>query len=154
MLNTKNYLDVIEKTALTSVDLIIEYNNKILLGLRNNNPAKNYWFTPGCRTYRMETQKKALIRLAKTELNFNLNTKNCKLLGVYDHIYDNNFNNNNFGTHYVNTCYYLKINSEIFFKKDDQHENFKWFTLKELEESKDVHNLVKLFIPDYKRIKT
>ena len=65
MLNTKNYLDVIEKTSLTSVDLIIEYNNKILLGFRNNNPAKNYWFTPGCRTYKMETQKEALVRLAK-----------------------------------------------------------------------------------------
>lgn len=154
MLNTKNYLDVIEKTSLTSVDLIIEYNNKILLGFRNNNPAKNYWFTPGCRTYKMETQKEALVRLAKTELNFNLNAENCKLLGVYDHIYDNNFNNDNFGTHYVNMCYYLKVNSEIFFKKDNQHENFKWFTLKELKESKNVHDFVKLFIPDYKRIKT
>ena len=152
MLKSQEYLNVIKLTTLTSVDLIIECNNKILLGYRKNNPAKNFCFTPGCRTYKMETQKEALTRLAKTELNFDINPNDCKLLGIYDHIYKNNFYDENFGTHYVNACYYLKINSEIIFKTDDQHDNFKWFSLKEIEESKNIHNFVKLFIPDYKKL--
>ena len=62
MLSKNKYLEVIKETTLTSVDLILINNNKIFLGWRNNQPAKNTWFTPGVRTYKNETQQKALER--------------------------------------------------------------------------------------------
>ena len=148
MLKGNEYLNVIKKTALTSVDLILEYNDKILLGYRNNNPAKNFWFTPGCSTYKLEKQNEALKRLGKTELNLDLNFEKCKLVGVYDHIYDNNFYSNEFETHYVNTCYYLKINKKIIIKNDSQHDKFKWFSIEEIKKSEEVHDNVKLFLPN------
>ena len=39
-LNHKKYLDVIKHTTLTSIDLVIYFKDKILLGFRNNEPAK------------------------------------------------------------------------------------------------------------------
>ena len=46
-LNKDKYLDIIKHTNLTSIDLVFIYNDKILLGFRNNSPAKNSWFVPG-----------------------------------------------------------------------------------------------------------
>jgi colanic acid biosynthesis protein WcaH len=145
MLNGQEYLNIIKKTTLTSVDLIIQRSsdNKVLLGLRNNKPAKNFWFTPGCRTYKFEKQYDALKRLAKNELGININPNDCKHNGVYDHIYKDNFNNNNFGTHYVVNCYYLQINDNIEFKNDNQHNKLKWFDKKNIIEDENVHKYVK-----------
>ena len=149
MLSKNKYLEVIKNTTLTSVDLILINNNKILVGLRNNEPAKNTWFTPGCRTYKNETQKKAIERVAKSELNIQINTDNVKLLGVYDHIYDVNFDNKDFGTHYIVTAYICKINDyeKNQIKFDNQHESMKWIDISKLNDDINVHQYVKNYIP-------
>jgi len=42
------FTTVIDSTPLVSIDLVIENTDgKILLGYRNNRPAKGYWFVPG-----------------------------------------------------------------------------------------------------------
>ena len=90
-LDEKNYLDIIKMTTLTAIDLVIIHDNKILMGYRNNNPASNCWFVPGCRTRKNETQSQGAQRVAKTELGINIDLSKLKLIGVYDHIYNNNF---------------------------------------------------------------
>ena len=39
MLKSKEYLSVIDKTTLIVIDIILYFDNKILLGYRNNSPA-------------------------------------------------------------------------------------------------------------------
>jgi colanic acid biosynthesis protein WcaH len=42
-LNCRDLIEVIKKTPLVAIDLIIKNNlNEVLLGLRNNEPAKNF----------------------------------------------------------------------------------------------------------------
>ena len=41
-------LEVIKNAPLVSIDIIVKNKDgKILLGFRNNEPAKNTWFIPG-----------------------------------------------------------------------------------------------------------
>ena len=56
MLSKSKYLEVIKETTF-SVDLILINDNKIFLGWRNNQPARNSWFTPGVRTQKMKLKK-------------------------------------------------------------------------------------------------
>ena len=148
MLSKKDYLKVIEKTTLTSVDIIFFYKNKILLGYRNNEPAKNYWFTPGSRTYKMEKIDDAIKRVANNECNIDISNLDYKLVGVYDHIYDNNFDNNNFSTHYIVSAYLIKLESLPDLKKDSQHSQFMWASIEEIKNNSKIHLNVKRYIPD------
>ena len=139
------YLDIIEKTTLTSIDLLFIYNNKLLLGLRNNEPAKNFWFTIGSRTYKNEKLKEGIKRIVKNECGIE-DIKNPIFLGVYSHIYTNNFSNNNFGTHYVNSAYIIKLDKLPKIKLDDQHTKYKWVELENIENEKNIHEFVKILL--------
>ena len=145
MLKPKKYLDIIKHTTLTSIDLVIIYKNKILLGLRNNEPAKNYFFVPGCRTYKNETQKEGIKRVGLQELGIEIKKEDIKLLGVFDHIYPNNFDNKNFGTHYVVSAYLIKLEKLPNIKKDNQHEKLHFYDLKELNEL-NIHKYTKNYL--------
>lgn len=148
MLSKKEYLSVIEKTTLTAVDLIFVYNNKILLGYRNNQPAKNFWFNPGGRTGKMEKIEDALKRVALNECGIDISNLDYKLLGVYDHIYDNNFANNYFGTHYVVSSFLFNLNYLPELKSDDQHSQFKWVDINNIESDSNIHQNVKRYVID------
>lgn len=145
-LNKKTYLDTIKVTTLTAVDLIIVYNNSILMGYRKNNPAKNYWFVPGSRTRKNEKIKNGIQRMAKSELGLNINLDKVKLLGVYDHIYNNNFDNDNFGTHYVVNAFIYRLDEKPLLKIDNQHEEMKWFPFHEIENNKHIHQYTREYL--------
>ena len=151
MLKHSKYLDVIKSTTLTAVDLLVVKNNKLLLGLRNNEPAKNYLFTPGCRTYKNETLNNAIQRVGQKELGIKIDLDKVKLVGVYDHIYPNNFSNNDFGTHYVVSAYSYQIDNELDIKMDDQHEKIEWISIDDINENNLIHQNVKNYIPNLKK---
>lgn len=152
MLSKNDFLHVIEKTTLTSIDVIFYSNDKILLGYRNNSPAKGYWFTPGCRTYKNETQSQAIKRVGESEMGIDINPKDANFVGIYDQIYDDNFMNNNFGTHYVCCCYLIQLNNIPKLKLDEQHSNIKWMSIDEILTNTEVHKYVKEYIPDLLKI--
>jgi len=151
MLNPKEYYKVIEKTTLLSVDLICINNGKILMGKRNNEPAKNFLFTPGSRVYKYEKQNDVIIRIGKNEMGIDLNNKHTTLLGPYDHIYNNNFIDDSFGTHYLTNAYIINLNDEDCknIVSDDQHDKLEWYDLHESMHNEKVHPYVKWFIRDY-----
>jgi len=155
MLSKKKYLEIIKSTTLTAIDMIFFFDNKILLGYRNNKPAKDYWFTPGCRTGKYETQQQGMNRVADSECGINLKDdkliKNIQLLGVYDHIYDDNFDNDDFGTHYVVNSYLIELNYKPKLTLDNQHENFEWFDINDIIDNESVHKNVKIYIPGIKK---
>ena len=96
----EEYVDVIKKTQIISTDFLI-FNNEgqVLLGKRNNEPAKDTWFVPGGRVRKHELIGDAVKRITKQELGKTL--EKTSDLGVYHHIYPNNFANEDHGTHYV-----------------------------------------------------
>ena len=73
MIDHKIFKTVISSTPLISIDLLVKKDNKILLGKRINKPAQDYLFSIGGRVYKNETINSAMMRIAKDELNIELN---------------------------------------------------------------------------------
>ena len=145
MLDKKTFKTVISSTPLISIDLLVKKDNKILLGKRVNKPAQDYLFSTGGRVYKNETIKNAMIRIAKDELNYELNFS-PKFIGVFEHFYDDSIFQD-VSTHYIDLAYEVEIN-EILNLPEIQHKEYQWLTIKELLESTRVHNYVKDYFKD------
>jgi len=154
MLSHKDYYQVIEKTPLTSVDIYFVYKKSIWLGWRANNPGKDHWFTPGCRGYKNEPIKELIKRVAYTECGLTIDPDDCNLIDVYDHIYENNFKDDTFGTHYVNAAYFYKVSDGqvLRMRCDQQHSYFTWMECEEALADEKVHPFVKKTIKDLVKI--
>ena len=139
-LDMRTFQCVVDNTPLVSIDFIVEYNGKILLGKRKNKPAKSYFFTPGGRIYKNEYIKNALQRIAWEELGIGL--KNMpEFIGAFEHFYDDGFFEKT-STHYVNLAYKFDLESIDNLPKD-QHESYRLFSVDELMATDLVHIHVK-----------
>ena len=143
----KKILEIVDATPLVSVDLIIESPfQKVLLGKRTNRPAKGFWFVPGGRIVKNETISQALKRISEVEVGQDLSTKAPRLLGAYDHIYEDNFLNvNGINTHYVVLAYVIILQQEIEAKPDGQHSELKWWEIDKILEDPNVHQNTKVY---------
>jgi len=148
MLSKKDFYNVIEKTQLVSIDiLIVDENDNLLVGRRINNPAKGYYFVPGSRIYKNELLNDAIKRLSKMEIGIEVDSKDAEFVGVYDHVYNTNFLDSEFGTHYVCiACRYRISNNQKDIINENmlgQHDDIKWFSKDEILERSDVHDNTK-----------
>lgn len=146
-MNQTKFLHIIDQTPLVSIDLILKNSQgKVLLGYRNNKPAQGYWFVPGGRIRKNETLAQAMSRISEVELGFSIAIEDTRLLGAYDHIYEDNFQ----GTPEVNT-HYVALGHEVILEKmqlieyDSQHAQVKWWSVAELLESTSVHQNTKAY---------
>lgn len=146
--NKDTFLRVIEATPFVSIDLIIRNEKQqVLLGYRLNRPARDCWFVPGGRIRKNERTQDALQRIAQTELG--IPARPGTLLGVFDHIYDDNYYGvAGLGTHYVVCAYQFEIGSDAPFTQDDQHARLKWWSVEALLASGEVHDNTKLYFRD------
>ena len=143
----KHFLEIIEATPLVSIDLIIRNpSEKVLLGKRINRPAKGYWFVPGGRIIKNETIVHALKRISLTEMEQDLSTEAHSLLGVYDHIYEDNFLNvDGINTHYVVLAFSILLQQEIDVNPDEQHADLQWWEIDKLLKDPTVHHNTKAY---------
>jgi len=81
-----------------------------------------------------------MARIAKNELNIELKFM-PKFIGVFEHFYDDSIYEN-VSTHYVNLAYEYEV-KEIPDLPIEQHNEYQWFSIDELLESKQVHKYVK-----------
>ena len=82
---------VIRLAPLIAIDLIIRNaRDDVLLGLRKNEPAKGCYFVPGGMILKNERLADAFARLAKTETDHAASFDDARLIGVFEHFYDNN----------------------------------------------------------------
>ena len=129
-LSVREFTKVVKNTPLISIDLCIINNGKILLGKRLNSPAKNYFFVPGGRIYKDEKIQEALKRILKEEIGDFFSYKYKEFLGVYEHMYIDNFlGNKDFKTHYIVLGYMLfcDFDSQILIDKiKSQHSEYIW----------------------------
>jgi colanic acid biosynthesis protein WcaH len=147
LLPKNKFIQLVKNGPLIAMDiLILDKTNKILLGYRTNNPAINSWFVPGGCIRKNESFKIAHERITLAELGVKCNISKSKFLGVYEHFYSNNFNDNKFGTHYVVHAYKIKLNISLNDLPKEQHKKYKWFTKEEVLINKNVHKNTKNYI--------
>ena len=141
LLSNDEFKSIIKLTPLVAFDMIIEYDNKILLGKRINEPAKEFYFIPGGRILKNESLALACKRLTQVELGFEINFNKFIFHMNTEHIYENNFFNNDLKTHYVCLCYKYQLNKEEYQKINinSQHEETKWMSVNELLSDQTVH---------------
>ena len=139
MLDLATFQTVIESTPLVSIDLCVVRDHQILLGLRNNEPLAGRWFTPGGRLLKNEPWQQGLERIAQIELGLSLSATKCRLMGIWDHFYDNSAVSEKISTHYVNLPHVLYVDDDLDLVADDQHKVITWFDLAEVSQSEEHH---------------
>lgn len=140
------WLQVVRHAPLVSIDLILlDSEGRVLLGLRENEPARGSWFVPGGAVRKGETLDAAFARIAMTELGVSLERAQSVLQGAYEHFYETNFAGApGVGTHYVVLAHRLSIRGAVN-AADRQHRALRWFGVAELMAAADVHAHVKAY---------
>ncbi|MEP6662966.1 MAG: GDP-mannose mannosyl hydrolase [Verrucomicrobiota bacterium] len=138
-LSGEEFLGMVEFMPLVSIDFIIRnQQGEILLGKRNNAPAKNYWFVPGGRIWKNECIQDAARRIARKEIGFELSRP--KLFGVFDHIYPDNFMEKpGINTHYVVIALDSTLSSAAKIQPDEQHSDLRFWSIADLLSDPNVH---------------
>jgi colanic acid biosynthesis protein WcaH len=149
MLSSEEFRDVVEKTLLCAIDLVVRNpRGEVLLGLRKNRPAQGYWFVPGGRIHKGERVGEALPRVSEEEIGLALRTSDVHLLGVFDHIYDDNaFDVPGFGTQYVIIACAAEIEADVAWPMR-QHDEYRFATVEELLADPLVHEYTKSYFRD------
>jgi len=145
MLDNATFKTIVDSAPLISIDVLAKRNNKVLLGKRVNKPAQDYYFSIGGRIRKNETIDNAMTRIFQNELNIELQSK-PKFIGVFEHFYNDSIYED-VSTHYVNLAYEYEV-EEVPNLPTEQHDEYKWFTIDELLESKQVHKHVKDYFKD------
>ena len=81
-----------------------------------------------------------MIRIAKNELNIDLKFT-PDFIGIFEHFYDDSVYEN-VSTHYVNLAYEYEVEDALD-PPTEQHNEYQWFSINELLESKQVHKYTK-----------
>jgi colanic acid biosynthesis protein WcaH len=138
---------VIRLAPLACIDVLLRNtNNQILVGLRNNEPAKGFFFVPGGRIRKDESFKTAFERIVFQETGCRVPFSAASFFGVYEHFYEaNRFGQDGFGTHCVTLAFELRLTEMKTVESDAQHESFHWMTENELLESALVHHDTKAY---------
>ena len=140
MLDDTTFKIVVDSAPLISIDILLRKGDKVLLGKRINKPAQGYFFSTGGRINKNESIDNAMARVALNELNIELKFV-PKFIGVFEHFYDDSIYKD-VSTHYVDIAYEYEV-EEIPDLPTEQHSEYKWFTIDELLESKQVHKYTK-----------
>ena len=140
-------LQIIDKTPLVSIDLIVkDRKGKILLGERVNEPAKGYWFVPGGRIRKNEKIAAAFGRIIGAELGLTKEIAEAVFMVLYEHFYSENFlEAPNVSTHYVVLAYEADLPEDQKIQGDEQHNALKWFTIEEILQEPQVHRYTKQY---------
>lgn len=111
---------IVENAPIVSVDLVVEHDDGVLLGKRENEPAKGEWFVPGGTVLKNETRTAAVHRVAEKELGQAVTIDEC--LGTYEHFYDTSDIEDINSKHYLATAYRCHFKGDSGdFCADDQH---------------------------------
>lgn len=140
------FAHVVRHAPLISVDLILRNDRgEVLLGLRNNAPARDFWFVPGGRVRKAERLAAAFRRITRDETGHAMAMDEARFLGVFEHHYGDNFTGTaEFGTHYVVLAYQLQV-GDMTPTADAQHRSYRWWGIGDLIEADSVHDHTKAY---------
>ena len=140
-MENKSFLNIVASAPLVSIDLIIrDEDGRVLLGKRLNRPAQGYWFVPGGSIRKNERLVNAFARISKGELGHPLELEQAHFLGIFEHLYEDNFlGEKGIGTHYIVLAYESRLNPATPIVLDGQHSEARWWDVEALLESTSVH---------------
>lgn len=137
---------VVESTPLVSIDLIVrDQEGRVLLGERNNRPAKSMWFVPGGRVLKGEKIDEAFRRLVLVEMGLDVEFSQARYVGLYDHIYSDSIWGSQVSTHYVVNAFELSLSVVDISFPEEQHSRYAWFAPDELLRADNVHDHTKWY---------
>lgn len=141
------FLQVVRNAPLVSIDLVVlNPDGEVLLGLRNNEPAKGYWFVPGGSIRKGERLADAFARIARDELGIDIGIGDADFMGVFEHLYDTNFAGApGFGTHYVVLAYRVRLPAGAAPRPDAQHGRIAWWPWRRAIADPGVHPNTKAY---------
>ena len=144
-MNQEDFGRIVTLAPLVSIDMVLRNGRgQVLLGYRQNRPARNTWFVPGGRIRKDERLEDAWNRIAATELGVALEAP--RLLGVYQHFYeDNGAGLPGVGTHYVVIGCEAQLPPGVRLQPDDQHRELRWWDVDALLASAEVHANTKAY---------
>jgi len=117
---------VVKNMPIVSVDLIVKHEGGVLLGLRENEPAKGEWFVPGGTVLKNERLTEAVHRVAETKLGCEVVIHNK--LGVFEHFYDTSEVNGVDSKHYVANAFVVELSQDQSIElADEQHSQLRVF---------------------------
>lgn len=148
----QRFAAIVRNTPLVSIDLIVlDGEQRVLLGLRRNEPARGTWFVPGGRIVKDESIADAFRRLTQWELGQAMSVEAAEFIGVYEHFYPTNFAGMaGFGTHYVVLAYELRLDGPLDTLPEEQHSGYRWLSPAQLLEDSGVHaNSKAYFVDDF-----
>lgn len=141
---------------LVSVDwCLTDPAGRLLLGLRTNRPARGAWFTPGASIQKNEPLAEALRRVARDELGAPESSlgdwpARARLMGAWDHFYDDSAFDAAASTHYVNLPHWLALSSDeiaaLRLPVGDQHAEWRWMSAAETAGDSRVHAYVRPYV--------
>ena len=134
---------------LVSVDcVLLNPAGQMLLGHRRNAPARHWWFTPGGRVRKNEPLASCLQRVAVSELCLQASdVQGARLMGVWDHFYQDSALSAKVSTHYVNLPYVLRLPHafDINALPSDQHSAWRWQDVHAAAVADDIHPHVRVY---------
>lgn len=109
---------IVRNVPLISVDLVILYQDGVLLGLRENEPAKGKWFVPGGTVLKNEQRTDAVHRVAQEELGVDVLIE--RRIGTFEHFYQTSEIEGVDSKHYLATAFVVTAENEEI-SPDEQH---------------------------------
>lgn len=135
------FQQVVDATPLVSIDLVVrDVQGRVLLGLRRNRPARDFWFVPGGRVLKNERLDEAFLRLTHEELGQPTIRGNAVSLGAFEHIYPDSIFGENTGTHYVVLAYLIDLPADTQLAPPAaQHQQYCWVLPEDVPADLPVH---------------
>ena len=148
-LSAGDFLTVVRLAPLVSLDLVvISPRGEVLVGLRTNRPAEGSWFVPGGRIQKDERLDDAFRRLTGEELGRPMGLAEATPLGVYEHLYADNFAGEpGVTTHYVVIAHRVALDLDLAALPGAQHARWKWIAPDALRDDPTVHPNTRAYFP-------
>ena len=148
-LDEGDFVSAVNALPLGSADLVVlNAEGQMLLGLRRNAPAQGWWFTPGGRVRKNEPFGECLQRVATMELGLSAQEwVTAKLMGIWDHFYEDSAFDPEVSTHYVNLPHVLRLQEvlDLDALPLDQHSGWRWQEPRDAAVADDVHPYVRVY---------
>ncbi len=153
LLSEKVFKQSVTALPLVSIDLCVtDAAGNLLLGKRNNAPARHWWFTPGARIRKNEPIAHALVRVLHDELALPVAcAAGAILMGAWDHFYPDSAFDPNIATHYVNLPHWLRLtDAQVAGMRlpqgpGEQHAAWQWLSLVQAAQDPATHPYVKVY---------
>jgi colanic acid biosynthesis protein WcaH len=116
---SETWRDVVASVPIVAVDLVALSDGGVVLGQRQNEPARGSWFVPGGRVQKGESLTDAVHRIAAEEIGATVSIR--RQLGVYEHRYDVADVDVEDGKHYVPIGYVVEVTGASGTDADGRH---------------------------------